>query len=225
MNGQCWNHDEVAELAYEMYRPIWPRRLTDQEAAGWVHQIAKALTVVTNIAACEAAVHEWADTQTGWPSPVDLVRLAQDFARSMQADQAARERAHAEAGSRPAPPTVAQEYLEIIRAINGLGGQDDHDHRHGSERCPVCGPGSVIRDQTRDLLATLPDPETSSEFYRCRECGPHGDQGHVTAGIGVRPCRICNPVGFDRWAGGHWDPGHECSECAQVRRGRYTTTS
>lgn len=32
------------------------------------------------------------------------------------------------------------------------------------------------------------------------------------------PCRYCNPVGYRRWADGHYTPGHHCEACDMAAR-------
>jgi len=39
------------------------------------------------------------------------------------------------------------------------------------------------------------------------------ERGHGT----VMPCQFCNAEGYRRWCGGHWELGHHCEECDELR--------
>lgn len=57
----------------------------------------------------------------------------------------------------------------------------------------------------------------SETLYRCYECKGTGmievdSEGHGS----FRPCHRCRSVTFARWAGGHYEPGHFCVECAAL---------
>lgn len=55
----------------------------------------------------------------------------------------------------------------------------------------------------------------------CPECDGAQQVETDASGHGTyRPCSRCNPRGFWLWTFGHWDAGHECGLCAQVRRGK-----
>lgn len=68
------------------------------------------------------------------------------------------------------------------------------------------------------------------EDLPCPEC--RDGSGYVviaeatpTAAETLKPCQVCNPSIFKRWADGHLAPDHDCSECRDLRRGKVAKAS
>lgn len=191
------SHHDLAVDLHLLFAGLWPRRQTDDEITVWVEQFAHALHGLPLVACWEAA-SEWADTQTRWPSPVDLVREARRLARDMD----------------PGPPepenpsahqSFAKAHIAAMRQITARSSDlfDRHDHRHGAEQCPVCAqPDRVIAE----ILDNLPKP-TVERLSRCRSCD---GSGICESDSGAFPCPTCNADGHFRWEDGYrprWTEG------------------
>lgn len=186
------DHTDLAVDMHMLFAGLWPRRQTDDEVTAWVAQFARALHHLP-LAACWEAASEWADTQTRWPSPVDLVREARRLTRTAGDDRAP--------DTEPASQSFARLHIDAMRRITARAGDllSGHDHRQGADTCPVC---TTSDPQITDILEQLPPP-TVERLSTCRSC----DGGGICeSDSGAFPCPTCNPEGHMRWEDGYRTP-------------------
>ena len=78
----------------------------------------------------------------------------------------------------------------------------------------------MARQVEIERIATGYDMETAVPLGQCgcdgtgyttiREAGPEGPEV-------VRPCDVCLPSAFERWAGGHFGDHRDCAQCREVK--------
>lgn len=103
------------------------------------------------------------------------------------------------------PESAAHGPLLDLRTQNTRG----HDHRNGAHGCPVCS-----------LHGPLEPGPADYAWSGCRGCDGSGWVTLDVATNTVRPCEHCRPEQHERWAMGHYEPGHTCEECSPTRRRR-----
>ena len=159
-------------------------------------------------AAVASATSEWIRNEDRFPTLSRFIDATQAAARQ-QARPAPRRAITA--GDHPASKARAVAWITAIRQC-WADAPPEHDHSAGEAACPRC----AYVDNHLDEMAGH-NPRVMEATSPCRSCD---GGGWITVDGDARPCEHCNPVGYQRWAGGHWAPDHSCPECVTLRSGR-----
>jgi hypothetical protein len=177
------------------------------EAAEWL----SALRGFSD-AAVASATSEWIRNEDRFPTLSRFIAAVQDMARRQNMPLSLPSRG-VTAGDEPVSPTRALEWIAAIRKT-WADSPPSHNHTSGIAACPRC----AYVDNHLDANAGY-DPKTMGPTSPCRLCSGNG---LVITDDGTRPCENCNPTGYGRWTGGHWDADHDwsrCPDCVALRSG------
>lgn len=187
-----------------------------------------------DLATLLGAVGDWVATQDRYPTVHQLVDAYQAEARRRLLARQAAEQARAEAAGTlpglapPLPQETALEMVDVLRTALGEAGTVPHKGhtKHGPGSCLTCAMRDEIEDRMEgrvfELLAErgLRVQGQPVATYACGQCLDTRFEVIDHARGAVAPCRNCDPGGYQRWLDGHLAPGHWCTECAALARGR-----
>lgn len=179
-----------------------------------------------------AAVGNWVQTEDWYPTVHQLVEAYQTEARRRaRARQAADEARALAAGTLPGLPRplgadTAIEVVDVVRTAlaEAVGTGRRHSGHDRPGGCPTCADAEAISDRVEarvhGLLAErgVQLPSRPLVTYVCGHCLDTLFELVGDDPLQVAPCRSCQPVGYERWLGGHLAPGHWCGECDPRRR-------
>lgn len=198
------------------------------------------MTELDDLPTLYAALDEWITNEDRFPTVHQVLSAyrveAQRRVKARREAEQARAERHGILAGMPAPSAeYAAEMVDVLRTVWEDRPQRNHTHRPGvdpRETCLTCANAdqiaAVTEHQVRELCKVrgITPPRWGQVTYACIECM---DRGWVLVGdvelgdprVAVHPCPACQRDTHARWEGGHYGPGHSCSECDDARRGKY----
>lgn len=167
-----------------------------------------------DVSIAAAAVHGYIVNEPWMPKVSELLDVIEIEAASRNL---VRTRALPPGAERPASREQRTVIVDVLRTVlaemppPGFGRGDPGYSERFDARC---------RELTEAQGVTIVDDPPDRQ-YICARCQDTGFEVETAAnGTAVCiPCP-CNPARYDRWRGGHFEPGHSCKECEAIAKGK-----
>jgi hypothetical protein len=197
---------------------------------------ALALPPFYDLSTLLAATTGWVLNHDRFPTVHQLVDAYQAEARRRVLARQQAEQARAEAaGTLPgmAPPlaaTLALEMVDVLRtalteSVAGGAPHTGHD-KYGAGTCTTCLARPDVEDAIEARVFQLLQERglhPAGQPVATHACGRCLDTGFQVIDHDIdtmAPCSDCNREGYERWRDGHLAPGHWCTDCDNLTRGR-----